>query len=323
MKTEEKIKELKNIIYTQLYSLIDNNFILLDVPYHYNIGDVLIWQGELDFLKLIPFKYLNFGYKYKVPFIDKSTVILLHGGGNFGDLWRGFQEYKLEIIENHPDNKIIIFPQTVFYEDKKMLLHDAKIMSNHKHLTICARDKKSYEILKKYFLNEILLIPDMAFFLNIENYKDAINKNPFNKDLYLKRQDKEYKENPVMHSMDLSRIEINDWPTENGSIKNYCMYDNYLLKNSRRCGRRKYMKWMEPFWIRLNDLYIHSVIKKRIIKTGFTFLSQYNEVYTTRLHGAILRILLNKRVSIIDNSYGKNSNFYHTWLQDTDGVKML
>lgn len=35
----------------------------------------------------------------------------------------------------------------------------------------------------------------------------------------------------------------------------------------------------------------------------------------------ILAVLMNKRVWFIDNSYGKLSSYYETWLKDIDQVK--
>ena len=53
-------------------------------------------------------KYEDLG---KIP---KSAIILLNGGGNFGDLWRSHSEFRIKVINNFRTNKIIIFPQTVF-----------------------------------------------------------------------------------------------------------------------------------------------------------------------------------------------------------------
>ncbi|UVP53814.1 polysaccharide pyruvyl transferase family protein [Bacteroides cellulosilyticus] len=49
------------------------------------------------------------------------------------------------------------------------------------------------------------------------------------------------------------------------------------------------------------------------------FINPYKEIYTTRLHVAILSILTHKPFMFIDNSYGKNSSFYNTWLTDLNG----
>lgn len=56
-------------------------------------------------------------------------------------------------------------------------------------------------------------------------------------------------------------------------------------------------------------------------RRGVEFVSQYKAVYTTRLHVMILSVLLEKPVQFIDNSYGKLSSFYDTWLKNCRGVE--
>ena len=54
------------------------------------------------------------------------------------------------------------------------------------------------------------------------------------------------------------------------------------------------------------------------------FLKQLPHLYYDEniLHGCILSILLGKKITLIDNSYGKNGNFYNTWLSDLDNVTL-
>lgn len=56
MNFPEKIGQLRQIISDTLTPLITRDYLLLDVPYHGNIGDTLIWQGETDFLNTLPYK---------------------------------------------------------------------------------------------------------------------------------------------------------------------------------------------------------------------------------------------------------------------------
>ncbi len=48
-------------------------------------------------------------------------------------------------------------------------------------------------------------------------------------------------------------------------------------------------------------------------------------IYSTRLYAIILSLLLGKDSDLywFDNSYGKNSSFYETWLSDLDGIKFI
>lgn len=51
MNCKDKVFQLRKNIEDVLIPLIDNDYIYLDLPYHANLGDTLIWQGTLDFLK--------------------------------------------------------------------------------------------------------------------------------------------------------------------------------------------------------------------------------------------------------------------------------
>lgn len=309
MNFQQKIDELKNKIYEGLTPLIDSDYIHLDLPYHSNIGDTLIWEGEETFLKSVPYKCLHKSslFTFKEIKIPESTVILLHGGGNLGDLWRRFQDYRLNIIKQYPKNKIIIFPQTVWYKNELQAKADAEKMALHRNLTICARDKISYDFLKTHFNNNILLLPDMAFCIEQQRLKRYITK-PTKDILLLKRKDQELssKDDYYKYITEEGNIEVHDWPTmEHSDIITKGFQKVVFLGKS------------------IVDKYANYIYKPYLIKTGVIFLSNYKYIYATRLHVAILSILLNKPFVFFDNSYGKNSSFYDTWLCDSDFIKFI
>ena len=73
----------------------------------------------------------------------------------------------------------------------------------------------------------------------------------------------------------------------------------------------------------IGDIFAFYYYRNRVIAQGVKFVSQYKNIYTTRLHVAILSILLNKPFFFFDNSYGKNSSFFDTWLFDLDNVEFI
>lgn len=313
MNFHEKIEELKSIIHQQLAPLIDNDYVLYEVPYYNNIGDLLIWEGELHFLKSLPYSMLashsRFTYK-TCNKITSDTIILLQGGGNFGDIWRPCQDFRLKIIEQYPDNKIIIFPQTVYYNNPELMKADAEMMGRHKNLTICARDKVSYELLKKHFTNNVLLVPDMAFCINPAQLTRYM-KQARDISLIVKRQDKEQSDFDFL-SLHPSYKDIvtRDWP----SMEKRTFTTEIGVKMT---GFHRHFGAFLNF---ITDAYFNHYYKNQLIKTGVEFISSYKEVYTTRLHVAILCTLLEKPFYFINNSYGKNLTFYETWLQDVDNI---
>lgn len=71
-----------------LFPLITNDYILLDLPYFTNVGDVLIWQSTLDLLKDINHKciYSSSIETYQKQSLPQECIIIFMGGGNWGDL---------------------------------------------------------------------------------------------------------------------------------------------------------------------------------------------------------------------------------------------
>ena len=113
-KTEPDIcNTLRRKIEEELTPLIDSDYLFLDLPYYSNIGDALIWMGTEHFLENISHKCLG---KHNIDTFDfrpipKDAIILLQGGGNFGDIWRQHQEFRLNVLQQYKENRIIVLPQ--------------------------------------------------------------------------------------------------------------------------------------------------------------------------------------------------------------------
>lgn len=339
------VSNLKSIIKETLLPLVSSykKTVYLDLPFHTNLGDLLIWLGTEYFLKE---NSINCVYRNSVETsskmdIHKDSLIFLHGGGNFGDVWRKHQEFRLQIVQKYINNRIIMFPQTVYYSDLELMKHDAKIFSLHKDLFLCARDQVSYNILKENFTNKVLLVPDMAFYIPQINFdKEILNKN---ETLYIRRVDGEINELYDSY-IKSSNCEVADWPTigsdyerfkkfysestfkkimgifynyERNSIDrfilNWYIY-NYLLNLNKRCNN-KFEKFVNNWTSRR--------LLQSVLDIGINFLSRHKVVYSSRLHVCILCSIMDRSCVLIDNSYGKNYNFYKTWLQDDQNIKLF
>lgn len=307
-----KIFQLKYLIYQTLTPLINKKCILLDAPYYHNIGDVLIWEGTKSFIKNnnINCIYTASYETCSFPKIENNVTILFNGGGNLGDIYHEHVEFLLRVLEHYPNNRIIILPQTIFYQDKKIEQEDFKKLLGHKDLYICARDKEVYKNLLPSFQDKTLLLPDMAFCINDELLNPFILPEKKNK-LIIDRNDCE--KNKSQASQIALDGDISDWPVFEQSFRKTTFINKILKKVSDT---------RIPFISKLNnkiwDIYAQNIFCKAMIKEGVEFISPYKIIETTRLHGCILSILLNKKIILINNSYGKNKNFYDTWLNDID-----
>ncbi len=313
MNFDTTITRLRMLIEKALCPLVDADYMFLDLPFYQNPGDTLIWEGTEQFLEKLPHKCIyRSSYDTFVPQdISSDVVILMQGGGNFDDIWREHQKFRLSIIRRYQKNRIIILPQSVHYDDVDNLREDARIMGEHPELIICARDRRSYRILEENrFSKNILLLPDMAFCIHDAFISQYRSKMIFGKSLFVKRGDKEFMKSGVYEKRlgKILDLVIQDWPSyENPDDR--IISEFWRIKDNE--SRTEYIRYAEH------------VLRPYLLELGIGFVSSYDKIYTTRLHVAILCVLLHKPVCMFDNSYGKNREFYETWLVNVRSVRFI
>lgn len=171
---------VKHKIIKQLKRKKQKSFILLGTPLHGNLGDQAISIAEHRYLKEnfhkmqiieIPRYYMELYGKQFKKYIKKTDIILIQGGGFLGTLWMGEENFVRKVIQQYPCNLILIFPQTVFYTKdeaaERELKKSEEIYNKHSSLYICAREKYSFEFMKKHYKRcEIILVPDIVLYLS-------------------------------------------------------------------------------------------------------------------------------------------------------------
>lgn len=153
----------------------DTAFFVLS-PTHGNMGDHAIAEAVTKMLEDLRISYVEvttaqlsllrrFGY---LSVFDKH-LILVNGGGNLGTLWPEVEVLFRKLIQNNSRASIVCLPNTIYYENsekgKRELEKSKRIYNAHPRLTLCAREKISYETMQRIYKN-VLLIPDMALSLN-------------------------------------------------------------------------------------------------------------------------------------------------------------
>lgn len=308
------------------FSKLNENFsqkrgVLLDYPTHGNAGDYLIWLGELEFLK----KYLNIKLRFSSNIengpmamlekcVKREDIIFLQGGGNWGDLYPKHQLYREEIITRFKDNRIIVFPQTIYYQERENLVRSAQRINQHPRLTILVRDKMSEAIAREHYIAaDIRLCPDMAFYLDIKFNKPQI-LNP--KSLIIIRRDKELKKE-VEYQVNFQEYEIADWPDmTTKSERSMVRIISYVCRRFVRVMQLSHkLNILQSVLILLykwcNQLYL---FKAHILKDGAVRkFKQYKSITTTRMHGHILATLMRIDNVLLPNLYHKNQAYYECW----------
>ena len=276
----------------------DNKVIHLDIPLHLNIGDLLIDWGTEFFIRDCNASCIS---RYSVRDLDrfmsrdteKSTILLLHGGGNFGDIYPIHQKLRLKVVKAYPNNAIIILPQTVHYTDESILVRDAAVFNNHRHLKVCLRDQKSFDLLAQYISSEkLLLLPDMAVALTDE-LDSGHSKS--GKTLFFRRRDVE-------------KCRVDGTQTGFDWMDLVTKKDERHLRLSRRCLRGK-KGWLKNHY----GHRLQKQLRDSLIKRAVAHFQQYGVIDSDRLHGIILAQLLQIQTVVRDNSYGKNSDYCDAW----------
>lgn len=281
--------------------------ILLDFPDHDNVGDHLIWLGDKIILKKI--LGLDIVYQCSYHNIDysqikrrKDAVILCHGGGNFGDLYRPHQNLREEVVAKFPGRQIIFLPQTIFFSDAQNLNTSISGLSNARKLDIFARDHQSQAIAQRFTSpDRAHLGIDTAFALaylmpRLLNKVSVWTGRP----VFLVRKDRESALKSQFHSPRALAI---DW-------QDHDLFEAETL-NEAEVNDVIYELGLDS--IIDNDWEIKSL--KYLVRACALFGSA-SYIVTDRLHGHILSLLLGKKHYVLDNSYGKNTNFIDSWTRD-------
>ena len=162
--------------------------ILMGFPNHRNLGDQAIALAEEIFIRK-NFPEYDF---YSVPegimlkCVDKvrkactdEDILVLHGGGNFGNQYMYIEESRRRILELFPNNPIILMPQSIYFsndeEGKEELNKTIEAYNKHKNFTIVAREQISYDKIKENFTADVLQTPDIVMSLNKQRFDEKRN----------------------------------------------------------------------------------------------------------------------------------------------------
>ncbi len=267
---------------------------LIGTPCHGNLGDHAIVQAQrkliLDYHKdkeLIEISSDEYKYNPKLikKYIKKSDIIVIDGGGNIGTLWPTENDRMRRIIKDFEDNKIVVFPNTCFYSNDKILKEDISIYQKAKKLTVFLRDEKSFNFFKENFVGvKTLFAPDIVLYLEDINlsFKRQGALAVFRSDIegILSIEDKEN----IINALKEKNIQVKNTDT---------VLDFPIFKNSRQ---------------KLLNEKLEDCAKSKL-------------VITDRLHGMIFAAITKTPCLAIDNTSKKVSGVYE-WIKHLDYIKV-
>ncbi|QVL52799.1 MAG: polysaccharide pyruvyl transferase family protein [Cyanobium sp. M30B3] len=312
---------------------------LLNHPSHGNLGDHLIWIGQLhaiEQLLQIPVRYVASPDRYCPRALERAIgdgPIVLSGGGQLGDAWPHLGAFIERVVNGHRCNPLVILSQSADFHDPASLGRAAAVLQGHPDLTLVLRDRPSFELARRHFSGcRLLLAPDMAFSLPKEALcLDAPTAQSLRRPwLALARGDRELAAGGWQGSLDSSPwpVECSDWlPLERGWIwgdrRLPCsrsaatgvreIFQRRLLHPKTALMRHQWLRQLPPEWrCRAQRSSLHR-LSLGMVHLAVHQLAGRELVITDRLHAVILASLLGIPSLALDNRTGKVHSFLRTW----------
>jgi pyruvyl transferase EpsO len=284
-----------------LHALIDpaRPVVYVDYPFHSNIGDLLIHQGAQAFLAAHGcHTVLDVAVETEALLakgVPQDATIVLHGGGNLGDLYPRHQQLRDRVVAQFPKHRIVLLPQSVHFSDPAAAAACGALWSRHEDLHVCLRDHRSIATLAPCLQRPPLLLPDMAHAL----FPSATDARPGAGTLIFRRQDIE------ATSGDRTAF---DWDTLLTGMDHRVIG---LLHRAHRAAARGWPVPAAALWERFRD---------RLVRRALAHMGRFAAVDTDRLHGMLAALLIGRPVTARDNSTGKLSAYHAAWLAGMPSV---
>lgn len=271
---------------------------IVDFPFNLNPGDSAIWLGEMAVLKELGVSKVDSTHasrregRSRKSSIRGLDAVLIHGGGNFGDIWPEHNLTRQEAIENAHGIPIIQMPVSLHVSNPECLKNLRSAVARHGQVTFMWRDERSYVAGAEFFESSThVMVPDAATALNLS----AVS-SPETDVLVIQRLDKEAdtlfrKHEAVDWSFDARFKLASGW---------------WLMQAMDRWPLPRNLS--NPAWQRL---YSHCTTSQ--LRYATTLLSSASVVVTDRLHGHILATVAGVTNVAYPDRNGKLEAYYDAW----------
>lgn len=299
---------IQNVVYNLFPEKIAENtenkkriYFLLSTDYA-NLGDHAMSYASLKFFE----KYFNNyevieitvndtlkTFKSLKNMIRKKDIVCLKGGGNIGIEYFREELIRRKIISSL-DNRIIVFPQTVYFPNtklgKKEFDNTKRIYNKNSELRIFLRDNFSYEYCINE-LNNIQLVPDIVFSLEKKEIKN-----------------KEFEKNTRFVPSICMRTDVE------GVYQN--SFKNELINNLKRnYGDVRVFDTIKPYYISINN-------RNEELHKLMNDIKKSSVLITDRLHGMILAYLL-EVPCIVLKTYNYKLTGQYKWLANCNYIQRV
>ena len=276
--------------------------IFVGTPLHGNLGDHAIalamhafFNKEFPEHRVIEIPgavFTRYAHVFK-GLIRSSDCVVVIGGGFLGTLWMNEEKMVRSVIRAFPKNRIVIFPQTVFFnssEDGNREKNITKTLyQSHSDLHLCIRDHSlgfvKEELCGGHF-SDVLSIPDIVLYLNRMD-SDSKRSNV----LLCMRADKE----KIFADAGIGKIE-----------QKLSVFGESVMRTDT----------VVPYRVLLENR--EDEVSKKLDEIRSARL-----VITDRLHGMIFAVITGTPCIALNNRSGKVGGVWSLWLQHLSYVRFV
>lgn len=172
----------------EVINSVNNKFTIFyfGIPMHSNVGDLAQcmcirnwihkWYPEANIVEVDSKVYMDPKSNLRVKLrskIKKEDIVVFQSGYCTQDLG-GIEDYMHQaVMTDYPDNRLLMMPQTVFFNSNERRKQASNIYNSHKHLLFLARDKVSYNMACE-------MLPDKRIYMCPDIVTTLIGKYQFN-----------------------------------------------------------------------------------------------------------------------------------------------
>lgn len=269
--------------------------LMLGTAEHRNIGDAAIDLAEQNLLlQYFPDYYqvefstyeMSRKYTFLQAIVNPSDIIFIHGGGNMGSLYKTEEELHRKIVQDFPNNKIVVLPQTIYFADtpegQAELALSARVYNHHRDLTIFARGQESYDRACHYFQNaKVKLMADSVLSLH------------------------------------------RDYGFDRKGILLCLRGDEETLLADKKQEILDTVHNLDPeteFCTNMAEQDISRVDRAAVVNEELQRYARRRVVVTDRLHGMIFAAVTGTPCVVLDNVSRKSGDVYESFLQDSNAI---
>jgi pyruvyl transferase EpsO len=292
---------------------------LLDAPALINVGDSMIWEGQLAYMRRLGYRvrYITDMQSYDPRRLKKALptggAILLRGGGNFGDVWVGHQKFRERVARDNPEYRIVQLTQSVMFRDPARAEVANDELRRHPDFHLLIRDEKSFQ-------RAAAGLPDLSRTMSFDM---ALGWDPVepreargDRAVVIARDDREASSGLLSAAEGWDpgfEMLITDWTRHSEHPSAWVQARELLAANKAAVARSRKFRLPLP------------TLSQAKVESTLAYLNDWNvdwavslfwtarAMVVDRLHAHVLASLLGIPHVVLDNDHGKISTVFHSY----------